>query len=75
MILNDMKYLQFNRINFKNSVIFKYLVFFITNSMLLEKKYKYFLIFIKFFYSLSRKFINIYKKNNNFLLNYIYLYT
>jgi len=35
----------------------------ITNSMLLEKKYKYFLIFIRFFYYLSRKFINIYERS------------
>jgi len=39
---------------------FQIFSFMITNSMLFEKKYKYFLIFISFFYYLSRNFVNIY---------------
>jgi len=54
----------------------------ITNTMLLEKKkiffniYYIFLLFIKkvrFFYYLSKKFVNIMREVNNFLLDCTYL--
>jgi len=61
IILDVVRYLQqFKKFNLTHFQIFSFMI---TNSMLLEKKYRYFLIFIRFFNYLSRKFVNIYERN------------
>jgi len=53
-------------INFKNLIN--------TLFLMLLKKYRYLLVFIRFFYYLSRKFVNIYQKREKLITFYLIIF-